>query len=62
MKPGGHFSISDIVIDRLLPEKWKQIAELYAVCAAGAIRKDEYLAIIQEAAFTNILLQKKKFC
>ena len=60
LKPGGHFSISDIVIEGALPSKWKDIAELYAGCVSGAIQKSEYLAIIEEAGFTNITLQKDK--
>ena len=60
LKPGGHFSISDIVLEGMLPAKWKQIAELYAGCVAGAISKAEYLGIIDEAGFTNIALQKEK--
>lgn len=60
LKPGGHFSISDIVLQGELPEKWKQVAELYAGCVAGAIRKQEYLDIIAAAGFTDIILQKEK--
>ena len=60
LKPGGHFSISDIVLEGNLPEKWKQVAELYAGCVSGAIQKSEYLDIIQEAGFANITLQKEK--
>jgi len=60
IKPGGHFSISDIVLEGKLPEKWKQVAELYAGCVSGAVQKSEYLAIIQEAGFANITLQKEK--
>jgi arsenite methyltransferase len=60
LKPGGHFSISDIVLEGFLPEKWKQIAELYAGCVAGAIQKDEYLGIINEAGFKNVVVQKDK--
>jgi SAM-dependent methyltransferase len=60
LKPGGHFSISDIVLEGELPEKWKQVAELYAGCVSGAIQKKEYLGIIEEAGFTNITLQKEK--
>ena len=60
LKPGGHFSISDIVLEGQLPEKWKQVAELYAGCVAGAIQKEEYLGIIKEAGFVNIRLQKDK--
>lgn len=60
LKPGGHFSISDIVLEGFLPEKWKQVAELYAGCVAGAIQKEEYLSIISEAGFTNVVIQKEK--
>ena len=60
LKPGGHFSISDIVLDGLLPERWKEVAELYAGCVSGAIQRSEYLGIIEEAGFKNITLQKDK--
>lgn len=60
LKPGGHFSISDIVLEGNLPEKWKEVAEFYAGCVTGAIQKDEYLSIIKQAGFTNITLQKDK--
>jgi SAM-dependent methyltransferase len=60
LKPGGHFSISDIVLEGELPEKWKKVAELYAGCVSGAIQRNEYLDIIKEAGFTNITLQKEK--
>jgi len=60
LKPGGHFSISDIVLQGALPERWKEVAELYAGCVSGAIQKKEYLGIIEETGFTNITLQKEK--
>jgi len=60
LKPGGHFSISDIVLEGELPEKWKQVAELYAGCVSGAIQKKEYLGIIEESGFVNRILQKEK--
>lgn len=60
LRSGGHFSISDIVLEGELPEKWKQVAELYAGCVSGAIQKKEYLSIIEEAGFKNIILQKEK--
>jgi len=60
LKPGGHFSISDIVLEGPLPVKWKEVAELYAGCVSGAIQKSEYLGIIEGAGFKNITLQKDK--
>jgi len=60
LKPGGHFSISDIVLKGDLPPKWKEAAELYAGCVSGAIQKEKYLGIIEESGFKNITVQKDK--
>jgi len=60
LKPGGHFSISDIVLVGELPAKIRQAAEMYAGCVSGAIQKEEYLAQIKEAGFSNVTLQKEK--
>jgi arsenite methyltransferase len=60
MKPGGHFSISDIVLQGELPEGLKKEAALYAGCISGAVQKEEYLAVIKEAGFTNITVQKDR--
>jgi len=60
LKPGGHFSISDIVLTGELPEEVKSAAEMYAGCVAGAIDKHEYLSNIQNSGFQNISLQKEK--
>ena len=60
LKPGGHFSISDIVLEGELPAKWKQVAELYAGCVSGAIQREVYLEIIETLGFKNIGIQKDK--
>ena len=60
LKPGGHFSISDIVLVGELPEKLKADAEMYAGCVAGAIQKEDYLQYIKDAGFSNITIQKEK--
>lgn len=60
LKPGGHFSISDIVLVGSLPEKLRDAAEMYAGCVAGAIQKEEYLELINQNGFTNVSLQKEK--
>ncbi len=60
LKAGGHFSISDIVLKGTLPDVLRLSAEMYAGCVAGAIQKDDYMALIKEAGFTNITIQKEK--
>jgi len=60
LKPGGHFSISDIVLVGSLPDALRQDAEMYAGCVAGAIQKSEYLKLIENQGFVNIKVQKEK--
>lgn len=60
LKSGGHFTISDVVIVGGLPEGLKKDAEMYAGCVAGAIHKDEYIAIVKQQGFTDVKLQKEK--
>lgn len=60
LKPGGHFSISDVVISGQLPPAILKAAEMYAGCVSGAINKKTYLQIIRETGFVNIELQKEK--
>lgn len=60
LKPGGHFSISDIVLAGQLPDALKQDAEMYAGCVAGAIQKIDYLDQIKSAGFHKVIIQKEK--
>jgi ubiquinone/menaquinone biosynthesis C-methylase UbiE len=59
-RPGGHFSVSDIVLIGELPKPIKQAGEMYAGCVSGAIQKQHYLDLIAQAGFTNIIVQKEK--
>jgi arsenite methyltransferase len=60
LKPGGHFSISDIVLVGALPTKIREAAEMYAGCVAGAIQKQAYLELINLNGFKNLIIQKEK--
>ncbi|MBA4197003.1 MAG: arsenite S-adenosylmethyltransferase [Chitinophaga sp.] len=60
LKPGGHFSISDVVLVGNLPEALRKDAEMYAGCVAGAIQKDVYMELIKVNGFSNITIQKEK--
>lgn len=60
LKPGGHFSISDIVLIGNLPEALRKDAEMYAGCVSGAIQKDAYLELIHSNGFKNVTVQKEK--
>lgn len=60
LKPGGHFSISDIVLVGDLPKNLQDAAEMYAGCVSGAIQKESYIEMIKSNHFSNIILQKEK--
>lgn len=60
LKPGGHFSVSDIVLVGDLPDALREDAEMYAGCVAGAIQKEEYLEIMINQGFQNLTIQKEK--
>ena len=60
LKPGGHFSISDVVLLGELPKALISVAEMYAGCVTGAIQKDTYLSIVKDAGFENSTIQVEK--
>lgn len=60
LRPGGHFSISDVVLRGHLPDALLNAAEMYAGCVSGAIQMDDYLTLIRESGFENLTVQKQK--
>lgn len=60
LKPGGHMSVSDVVLRGRLHEKIQQAAEMYAGCVSGAIDIDQYLKIMKDSGLINIKVKKVK--
>ncbi|MBS1668765.1 MAG: arsenite methyltransferase [Bacteroidetes bacterium] len=60
LKPGGHFSISDVVLIGDLPEGIRKTAEMYSGCVSGAIQKQTYMELVEINGFNNIKIQKEK--
>lgn len=60
LKTTGHFSVSDVVLLGELPKGLQDSAELYAGCVSGAIQMDDYLNLIKETGFKNVVVQKQK--
>lgn len=54
LKPGGGIVVSDIVLNRPLPQAALDNAQLYAACIAGALLKTDYLAAIESAGFKQV--------
>jgi SAM-dependent methyltransferase len=57
LKPGGHFCISDIVLEGTLPAKLQSLAELYVGCVAGALSQEEYMRIIRDTGFKAVAIK-----
>jgi len=60
LKQGGHFCISDVVLEGSLPKGLKEDAIMYAGCVSGALPKEEYLSIIKDAGFMDVEVKKEK--
>lgn len=53
LKPGGRFSISDIVVEDL-PEYLRENAVLYSACVAGAVSEQAYLDGLSAAGLDDL--------
>lgn len=60
LKPGGHISVSDIVLKGSLNRAIRSTIALYAGCISGALQYDEYIEIANKAGFKNIEVVKKR--
>lgn len=58
LKPGGHFSVSDIVLRGELPDALRHDAEMYAGCVSGAIQEHDYLSMLADVGFVDIAVQR----
>lgn len=55
--PGGHFAVSDIVIQGQLPEPIQRDLEAWAGCIAGALEEQTYRQLLADAGFVDIEIE-----
>jgi SAM-dependent methyltransferase len=60
LKPGGHLSVSDVVLRGSLHKKIQEAAKMFTGCVSGAMDIDLYLKIMNESGLINIKVQKEK--
>lgn len=58
LKPGGAMYISDMVLLADLPDELKNDKDLLTSCLAGALLKEEYLRLLNEAGFLVEILNE----
>jgi len=62
LKPGGKFTVSDIVTDGVISDLERKNAALWAGCISGAIDRREYIGIIERCGFKNVrVISEKKY-
>ncbi len=62
LRPGGRMVVSDLVLERPLPDAIRQSVEAYVGCVAGAALKDDYLKLIRAAGFDSVeVLEEKSY-
>jgi len=54
LKPGGRLMVSDLVLERPLPQPIAQDLDAYGACIAGALLRADYLAAIEAAGFEAV--------
>lgn len=60
LKKGGHFCISDVVLNGVFPKEFTDNASMYAGCIASAIQREDYLGEIVKANFNDIKVERTK--
>lgn len=58
LRPGGRFSVSDIVAEAL-PTWVQELATLYTACVAGAIPEEQYLAGLRDAGLVDVSVRDR---
>ncbi|OGS23216.1 MAG: arsenite S-adenosylmethyltransferase [Elusimicrobia bacterium RIFOXYA2_FULL_39_19] len=61
LKNSGRLMVSDLVLEKDLPEKIKNSVEAYVGCIAGAIKKEDYLNAIKGAGFNDVKIVEESY-
>ncbi|MBI4698212.1 MAG: arsenite methyltransferase [Nitrospirae bacterium] len=59
LKPGGRVAISDIALNKKLPDKVRESINAYVGCVSGAILVDEYERTVRSSGLKDIKITSK---
>lgn len=59
LKKGGQLSVSDIILEKELPDFVKDSLAGHIACVSGAEKLEVYLSYLEEAGFSNIKVESK---
>jgi len=60
LKPGGRFTVSDIVTRGEMPDAVRHDLSEWAGCVAGAIDRDDYIEVARKAGFSRVSVVSEK--
>ncbi len=60
LKPGGRLVVSDLVLERALPDEIRTSLEAYVGCVAGASMLADYLGELADAGFEAVTVIERK--
>jgi SAM-dependent methyltransferase len=61
LKPSGRLIVSDIVLQKELPDFIKNSIEAYIDCVSGAMLRDEYIGLIKAVGFQEVRIIDESF-
>lgn len=56
LRPGGRFSVSDMVTHGSVPPSLRKDMDLWAECVAGAVEERVYLDLVRQAGFQEVVV------
>ncbi len=59
LKPGGRAAISDVALNKELPEKVRESLDAYVGCVSGAVLVDEYKKIVESSGLKDVKITAK---
>jgi len=59
LKPNGKLSISDIILEKELPDFVKNSLAGHLACVSGAEKLEDYLKYVEDAGFSDIKIESK---
>ena len=60
LKPGGRLMVSDIVLLEELPEEIRKSMKSYSACISGALQREKYLGVMQDAGFEEVRVEGER--
>jgi arsenite methyltransferase len=59
LRPGGRMMVSDVVLERALPDAVLQSIDVYMGCVGGASLREPYLQTIRDAGFSEVRVERE---